>query len=95
MTVQTERDRSRELVHEILEDLVMDLDVGPVTGDRLLSSFGLESISLVYLIAEVQEVLDLGDRFVAALRSAQVSVVEMRVDEFADLAAHELAGAGR
>jgi hypothetical protein len=93
VTTRRSVERAHELVLEILEDLTVDLDVGPVTGERLLGSFGLESISLVYLIAEVQEALSLGDRFVAALRAAEVGVLEMSVGEFAGTAARELEGA--
>ena len=41
-------------VTEVLAELTADLDVGGIHPEDRLGQLGLESISLVYLIAEVQ-----------------------------------------
>jgi hypothetical protein len=55
-------------VGEILDELTEDLDAEVVGPDDVLGDLGLESISLVYLIAEVQQRFQLGDRLLDSLR---------------------------
>jgi aryl carrier-like protein len=55
-------------VGEVLDELTEDLDAGAVGPDDVLGDLGLESISLVYLIAEVQQRFQLGDRLLDSLR---------------------------
>jgi hypothetical protein len=71
-------------VTEILDELTEDLDVGGVAPEDLLGDLGLESISLVYLIAEVQQEFDLGDRLLDSLRwHPPTDVRGLTVGEFA------------
>lgn len=92
MTMPTAATRAHRLVREIVADLTAELDVGPIGTDRRLGSLGLESISLVYLVAEVQEELELGDALVAALRGLDVPVPDLTLGQFADLAAAQSEG---
>lgn len=55
-------------VGEILAELTEDLGIEEVGADDVLGDLGLESISLVYLIAEVQQRFRLGDRLLDSLR---------------------------
>jgi hypothetical protein len=86
--VDTETRTPLALVLEILTEVSADLDLPPITAKTVLGELGLESISLVYLIAEVQQELDLGDGLLSALRARpEVGVRALTVDEFAVLAA--------
>jgi hypothetical protein len=77
-----------EILHELTQDWT-DLDL---TEDCRLGDLGLESIALVYLIAEVQQQYGLGDKLLRRLRDAQADVRAMSVCDFAAFAAD--AGAG-
>jgi hypothetical protein len=80
-------------VTEILDELTEDLDVGGVGPEDLLADLGLESISLVYLIAEVQQEFDLGDRLLESLRwHPPTDVRALTVAQFAGRAEQVLAG---
>jgi hypothetical protein len=85
--VDTETRTPIALVLEILTEISADLDLPPIAPETVLGELGLESISLVYLIAEVQQELGLGERLLHALRTMpEVGVRELTVDEFAALA---------
>jgi hypothetical protein len=72
-------------VTEILDELTEDLDVGGVGPEDLLADLGLESISLVYLIAEVQQEFGLGDRLLDSLRwHPPTDVRALTVGQFAE-----------
>jgi hypothetical protein len=77
-----------EILHELTQDWT-DLDL---TEGCLLGDLGLESIALVYLIAEVQQQYGLQDKLLRRLRDAQADVRAMSVGDFAAFAAD--AGAG-
>ncbi|WP_195909185.1 acyl carrier protein [Microlunatus sp. Gsoil 973] len=86
--MQTEPKQARELVLGLITEITRDVDTRPVTWDRRLGDLGLESISLVYLIAELQQQLSLGDRLVRELRiRSRVELPMITVGELADLAA--------
>jgi hypothetical protein len=86
--VNTETRAPLALVLEILTEVSADLELAPITENTVLGELGLESISLVYLIAEVQQELSLGDGLLRALRTLpQLGVRELTVAEFAALAA--------
>ncbi len=79
-------------VTEILDELTEDLDLGEVGPEDLLGDLGLESISLVYLIAEVQQEFGLGDRLLDSLRwHPPTDVRTLTVAQFADRAEQVLA----
>jgi hypothetical protein len=81
-------DRARRLVLRLVTEISQDRGTRPVTGDRRLGDLGLESISLVYLIAELQQELALGDRLVRDLRiRSSVELPMLTVGELAELAA--------
>lgn len=88
LPLNTDDRRAREVVGVLLADITADLATGPLTPDRRLGDLGLESISLVYLIAEVQQELDLGDRLLGALRNEPPTDLRtITVEAFSDLVA--------
>jgi acyl carrier protein len=82
-----------EFVMEILEELTEDLGVEALGPDDVLGALGLESISLVYLIAEVQQKFDLQDRLLESLRwHPPTDVRALTVEQFAARAEDVLRG---
>jgi acyl carrier protein len=81
-----------DFVTEILDELTEDLDLGSVGPDDVLIDLGLESISLVYLIAEVQQEFGLENRLLESLRwDPPTDVRELTVTQFAERAEQVLA----
>lgn len=66
---------------EILADLNEDWDVGEVTYDTRLVDLGLESISLVYLIAELQQTYALEDKLFRKMRNDGSLLKDMTVGD--------------
>jgi acyl carrier protein len=66
---------------EILADINEDWDVGEVTYDTRLVDLGMESISLVYLIAELQQTYDLEDKLFRKMRSEGSLLKDMAVGD--------------
>ena len=99
LIVRADGDRRRPDVVGVLTELTADLDdpveVGPSSR---LNGLGLESISIVYLIAEVQQVFGLGDALVQALRTGvgrrlpQLTVAEFAAVVSRTVAARTAAG---
>jgi acyl carrier protein len=90
-----DRDAVAAFVDEILDELTEDLDVESPGPDDLLGDLGLESISLVYLIAEVQQKFDLGDRLLDSLRwHPPTDVRVLTVAQFATRAGQVLEALG-
>ena len=78
-------------VTDILDELTEDLDVDGVTPQDVLGDLGLESISLVYLIAEVQQEFGLEDRLLESLRwHPPTDVRALTVAQFAERAGQVL-----
>lgn len=75
------------VLHEIFEDLGEDLDLGLVTltPDTRLLDLGLESISLVYLVSELQQHYGLGDRLFRRMRDAGALIRDLSVGELQDM----------
>lgn len=71
------------VLHEIFEDLGEDLDLGTVdlTAETRLLDLGLESISLVYLVSELQQHYALGDRLFRRMREAGALIRDLSVGE--------------
>lgn len=82
MTIQQEREPTREDVQEyvvgLLSEITADWDV-EISSTTDLGSLGLESISLVYLIGEVQQRYGLRDVLFQRLRSEETSIMDLRV----------------
>ncbi len=73
----------RAVLQEIFLDLGEDLDLSDVdltAGTRLLD-LGLESISLVYLVSELQQHYELGDRLFRHLRESAVMIRDLSVGD--------------
>jgi hypothetical protein len=70
---------------ELLREVTEGWDLGPVSGATVLGSLGLESINLVYLIAELQERYALGDALIERLRADQIDIRELPVASMAGL----------
>lgn len=75
------------VLHEIFEDLGEDLNLGDVslTPERRLLSLGLESISLVYLVSELQQHYGLGDRLFRRMREVGSLIHDLSVGELQDM----------
>jgi len=71
------------VLQEIFDDLGEDLDLGDVTltPDTKLLDLGLESISLVYLVSELQQHYGLGDRLFRRLRETGSMIRDLNVGE--------------
>ena len=64
-----------------MNDVAEDWDVGEITPETLLIDIGMESISLVYLLAELQQHYDLGDRLFGKMRAEGALLKEMNVND--------------
>jgi acyl carrier protein len=64
---------------------VIEWDVGEITPDTHLGGLGLESISLVYLIAEVQQHYGLRDRLFQRLREQEVLITDLRLRDVVEI----------
>ena len=69
-------------ISEIFEDLEDSPDEArPLSAEAKLTDLGLESISLVYLISELQQRYGLGDRLFRKLREDDLLLKEMSVGD--------------
>ena len=66
-----------ESLKELLSDTQEDWEPSEVTPDTRLIDLGLESISLVYLIAELQQIYGLGDRLFRKMREDETFLKDM------------------
>lgn len=76
-------DEVMSVLAEIFEDLgdELDIDEADLSPERQLVDLGMESISLVYLISELQQSFGLGDRVFRALRDEGRQLNEMTVGD--------------
>ena len=86
MTLLTTKDVG-QVLHEIFEDLGEDLDLGEValTPETRLLELGLESISLVYLVSELQQHYGLGDRLFRKMRESGALIRDLSIGELQDM----------
>lgn len=70
---------------ELLEDITAEWDCGRISAATELGSMGIESINLVYLLAEVQQEYALGDGLLSALREEEIDIRGLRVGELGEL----------
>ena len=66
---------------ELLSDINEDWETGEVTPDVRLVDLGMESISLVYLIAELQQMYGLGDALFRKMRAEGSLLKDMTVGD--------------
>jgi hypothetical protein len=79
-------DGSHEVVAHlirILREITADWDVLEISPETRLDSLGLESINLVYFVAEVQQTYHLQDRLVGCITAANRPLADLRVAEIA------------
>jgi aryl carrier-like protein len=69
---------------ELLSDINEDWESGEVAPGTRLIDLGLESISLVYLIAELQQMYGLGDRLFRKMREDGTFLKDMTVGDIVD-----------
>lgn len=71
------------VLREIFEDLGEDLDMGEaaLTPDTKLMDLGMESISLVYLVSELQQHYGLGDRLFRQMRDDGILIRNLSVGD--------------
>lgn len=75
------------VLQEIFADLGEDLDIGEVSltaGTRLIE-LGMESISLVYLVSELQQHYALGDRLFRQMRENGMLIRNLSVGDIEDM----------
>jgi acyl carrier protein len=70
-----------EYVTQILREITANWDVGEITVGTRLGHLGLESINLVYFIAEVQQHYDLRNGLVNRLRVDAILLTDRRVGD--------------
>jgi len=70
-----------ESLKELLQDINEDWDEGEVTTETRLLDLGMESISLVYLIAELQQMYGLGDALFRKMRDEGTFLKDMTVGD--------------
>jgi hypothetical protein len=76
-----------EYILQLLEEITAEWDPEPISAATELGSLGIESINLVYLLAEVQQEYSLGDRLLGRLRTQQIDVRVVCVGELVELVA--------
>jgi acyl carrier protein len=71
------------VLQEIFDDLGEDLDISglTLTADTKLTDLGMESISLVYLVSELQQHYGLGDRLFRRLRETGAMIRDLSVGD--------------
>ena len=68
----------------LLEQITSDWDVGRISADSRLADLNLESINLVYLIAELQQKYGLQQYLFTRIRTAGLPLAELRVGDIAE-----------
>lgn len=83
-------------MQEILADVTADWDIEPgeITLETRLVDIGMESISLVYLIAELQQAYGLGDRLFQKMREEGSLLKDMTVGTVLTSMSRLIRGAG-
>lgn len=76
-----EDDSTYSVVAGMLEEITEEWDAGPITADTCLGSLGLESINLVYFIAELQQQFDLQDRLFKKLIADNMNITNLQVGD--------------
>lgn len=79
-----ERDGVLNTVTRMLEEITAEWDVGPITEQTRLGNLGLESINLVYMIAELQKQYSLQNLLFQKLIAAQIHVNDLQVADLAN-----------
>jgi acyl carrier protein len=74
-------DRILEHVIGVLQEVTAEWDVEPISADTRLGGLGLESINLVYFIAEIQQYYGLQGRLLAGLTASRRLLTDWRVSE--------------
>lgn len=76
-----------QVLRDIFADLEDDLGLDDLTlsPETRLIDLGLESISLVYLISELQQHYGLGDRLFRQMRENELLLKDMRVSQIQDM----------
>ena len=87
----TERGAILSYVLDILREVTADWDIDEISAETRLGDLGLESISLVYLIAEVQHYYNLQDLLFQKLRTAAINIKDVRVADVVDFVCEVLA----
>ncbi|KUJ80063.1 acyl carrier protein [Ruegeria profundi] len=79
VAIETAKTAMREIFHDLAEDLEEE----PVefTADTKLVDLGVESISLIYLISELQQHFNLEERLFQHLRETERLLVDMQVSD--------------
>jgi acyl carrier protein len=67
----------------ILEEITSEWDIGEISADSRLAELNLESINLVYFIAELQQKYGLEQHLFTRVRSAGRPLAELRVADIA------------
>ena len=79
-----ERDDVMAHVIGVLEVITGEWDVGEISADSRLAALSLESINLVYFIAELQQTYGLQQQLFTRIRSADRPLGELRVADVVD-----------
>jgi hypothetical protein len=78
----------------ILQSLAVDSDPEAITGETALGDIGLDSVSIAYLIGEIQQSYGLRDALYRTLLGTNLPIVNLRVSHFVDRICETLAQMG-
>jgi len=73
-----------EHVIGILREITVDWDVGEISTESRLATLNLESINLVYFIAELQQKYALKQQLFTRIRAADRPIADLRVGDVVD-----------
>jgi|ERR1700737_1480611 acyl carrier protein len=76
----------------ILQEITADWDVGEISAGSRLATLNLESINLVYFIAELQQKYALQQQLFTRIRAADRPLADLRVADVVDFV-REMRGA--
>ena len=74
-----------EHVIAILREITVDWDVGEISTESRLAALNLESINLVYFIAELQQKYALKQQLFTRIRAADRPIADLRVGDVVDV----------
>ena len=81
----TSKDSILEYVLQVLQEVTAEWDIQALTAETQLGDLGMESINLVYFIAEVQQHYNLEDRLFIRLKQGGTLLINLRVCDIVEL----------
>jgi hypothetical protein len=92
---ETVRDQVAAHVLGMISSLTQEMDLAPITLESCLGDTGLDSVSVAYLIGEIQQHYRMGDGLYKALVRANFPILKTQVGTLVDLVCEGLAQGDR